>query len=104
MFELAGAGTFARARASLCLRAIVRAYAPGAFKLLTSPDGANFEESENWRAPSQSAVSFDEVVMLGAAQNVQAGVCPGARSRLLARPTGLSANLLSVYAAAAEHV
>lgn len=48
------------------------AYAPGAFKLLTSPDGINFEESENWRAPSQGAVSFDEVVMLAASKNAQA--------------------------------
>ena len=54
---------------SLCLR---RAYAPGEFKVLTSEDGANFEEAACARAPSQGQPSFVETVMLEAPKRAAA--------------------------------
>ena len=49
----------------------VRAYAPDAFKVLASGDGANFKEAVDWRAPADSGPSFVETVMFSAA-NVKA--------------------------------
>ncbi len=39
------------------------AYAPGEFKLLVSPDGANFGEAACWRSSSRDDASFAEHVM-----------------------------------------
>ena len=54
---------------ALCVR---RAYAPGEFKVLTSEDGANFEEAACARAPSQGQPSFVETVMLEAPKRAAA--------------------------------
>lgn len=48
------------------------AYAPGEFKVLTSEDGANFEEAACARAPSQGQPSFVETVMLEAPKRAAA--------------------------------
>lgn len=48
------------------------AYAPGEVKVLTSSDGANFEEVKCWQSSSRKEVAFDESFMFDAPQNVKA--------------------------------
>jgi len=48
------------------------AYGPGEYKVLTSSDGGNFEEATFWRAPKRTQVSYEDIVMFEAAQNVKA--------------------------------
>jgi len=48
------------------------AYAPGEVKILTSPDGANFEEARCWSSSARSGVAYDESVMFDSARNVRA--------------------------------
>lgn len=48
------------------------AYSPGEVKILTSPDGANFEEARCWTASARDGVAYEESVMFDSARNVRA--------------------------------
>ena len=48
------------------------AYAPGEVKVLTSSDGANFEEARCWQSSARTEVAFEESFMFDAPRNVQA--------------------------------
>jgi len=48
------------------------AYAPGEVKVLTSSDGANFEEVKCWQSSSRKEVAFDESFMFDEPRNVKA--------------------------------
>ena len=48
------------------------AYAPGEVKILTSSDGANFEEAKCWQSSTRAEVAFEESFMFDAPRNVKA--------------------------------
>ena len=48
------------------------AYAPGEVKVLTSSDGANFEEAKCWQSSTRGEVAFEESFMLDAPRSVKA--------------------------------
>jgi hypothetical protein len=48
------------------------AYAPGEVKILTSSDGANFEEAKCWQSSTRTEVAFEESFMFDAPRNVKA--------------------------------
>jgi len=48
------------------------AYAPGEVKVLTSSDGANFEEAKCWQSSTRTEVAFEESFMFDAPRNVKA--------------------------------
>ena len=48
------------------------AYAPGQIKVLTSADGANFEEASGWKRSARSETSYEENVMFASPQTVKA--------------------------------
>ena len=48
------------------------AYAPGEVKILTSSDGANFEEAKCWQSNTRAEVAFDESFMFDAPRHVKA--------------------------------
>lgn len=48
------------------------AYAPGEVKILTSSDGANFEEAKCWQSSTRKEVAFEETFMFDAPRNVKA--------------------------------
>ena len=48
------------------------AYAPGEVKILTSSDGANFEEAKCWQSSTRGEVAFEESFMFDAPRSVKA--------------------------------
>lgn len=48
------------------------AYSPGEFKILTSPDGANFEETKCWAPKTSDQVSYEQDIMFDGLRNVKA--------------------------------
>ena len=48
------------------------AYAPGEVKVLTSSDGANFEEAKCWQSSTRTEVAFEESLMFDTPRNVKA--------------------------------
>ena len=48
------------------------AYSPGEVKILTSSDGANFEEAQCWQPSSRAEVAYVESFMFDAPLNVKA--------------------------------
>jgi len=48
------------------------AYAPGQVKVLTSGDGANFEEAKCWQSSSRTEAAYEESFMFETARNVKA--------------------------------
>ena len=48
------------------------AYAPGDVKILTSSDGANFEEAKCWQTNTRTEVAFEESFMFAAPRTVKA--------------------------------
>ena len=48
------------------------AYAPGEAKILTSSDGANFEEAKCWQASTRPEASYEESFMFDAPRNIKA--------------------------------
>ncbi len=48
------------------------AYAPGEVKVLTSSDGANFEEARCWQSSTRGEVAFEESFMFDAPRSVKA--------------------------------
>lgn len=48
------------------------AYAPGEVKILTSSDGANFEEAKCWQSSTRTEVAFEESFMFDAPRHVKA--------------------------------
>ena len=48
------------------------AYSPGQVKILTSSDGANFEEAKCWQASTRSEVAYEEAFMFDTARTVKA--------------------------------
>lgn len=48
------------------------AYAPGEVKVLTSSDGANFEEAKCWQSSKRTEVAFEESFMFDAPRSVKA--------------------------------
>eukprot|EP00746_Dinoflagellata_sp_MGD_P144045 gnl/MRDRNA2_/MRDRNA2_76813_c0_seq1.p1 gnl/MRDRNA2_/MRDRNA2_76813_c0~~gnl/MRDRNA2_/MRDRNA2_76813_c0_seq1.p1 ORF type:complete len:419 (+),score=92.09 gnl/MRDRNA2_/MRDRNA2_76813_c0_seq1:103-1359(+) len=48
------------------------AYTPGEFKILTSPDGANFEETKCWTPKTSDQVSYEQDIMFEGLRNVKA--------------------------------
>jgi len=48
------------------------AYSPGEVKILTSPDGANFEEARCWTPSSRDGVAYEESVMFESVRNIRA--------------------------------
>jgi len=48
------------------------AYAPGQVKVLTSSDGANFEEARCWQSSTRSEVAYEESFMFDAPKTVKA--------------------------------
>lgn len=48
------------------------AYSPGEVKILTSSDGANFEEAKCWQPSSRAEVAYVETFMFDAPLNVKA--------------------------------
>jgi hypothetical protein len=48
------------------------AYAPGEIKILTSSDGANFEEAKCWQSNTRAEVAFDEAFMFDVPRHVEA--------------------------------
>jgi hypothetical protein len=48
------------------------AYSPGEVKILTSSDGANFEEARCWQPSTRAEVAYVESVMFDAPLNVKA--------------------------------
>ena len=48
------------------------AYAPGEVKILTSSDGANFEEAKCWQSSTRTEVAFDESFMFDTPRHVKA--------------------------------
>lgn len=48
------------------------AYAPGEVKVLTSSDGANFEEARCWQTSTRAEVAFEESFMFDTARSVKA--------------------------------
>ena len=48
------------------------AYAPGEVKILTSSDGANFEEAKCWQSSTRGEVAFEESFMFDAPRSFKA--------------------------------
>jgi len=48
------------------------AYAPGEVKILTSSDGANFEEAKCWQTSTRPEAAYEESFMFDAPRNVKA--------------------------------
>ena len=48
------------------------AYSPGEVKVLTSSDGANFEEAKCWQPSTRSEAAFEQTFMFDAPRNVKA--------------------------------
>jgi len=48
------------------------AYGPGEFRIMTSTDGGNFQESAGWRAASREEESYREIVMFDSPKKVKA--------------------------------
>ena len=48
------------------------AYAPGEVKILTSSDGANFDEVQFWQSSARAEVAFEETLMFPTPQSVKA--------------------------------
>ena len=48
------------------------AYAPGQVKVLTSSDGANFEEAKCWQSSTRTEVAYEESFMFDAPRTVKA--------------------------------
>ena len=51
---------------------ICRAYGPGEFRIMTSTDGGNFQESAGWRSASREEESYREIVMFDSPKKVKA--------------------------------
>merc|ERR1711920_1119178 len=51
--------------------AIDWAYGPGEFRIMTSPDGGNFQEAAGWRSAGREEVSYREVVMFESPRKVK---------------------------------
>jgi len=64
-------GTLDARRKAIGLK-ISWAYGPGEVKVLTSPDGGNFEEARCWQASSRDGVSYEESVMFDSIRDVKA--------------------------------
>ena len=63
------------------------AYAPGQVKVLTSSDGANFEEARCWQSSTRGEVAYEESFMFDAPRSVKA-VTVVMRSRRPHAPMG----------------
>lgn len=48
------------------------AYSPGEVKILTSSDGANFEEAKCWQSSARAEVAYEESLMFDTPLNVKA--------------------------------
>jgi len=48
------------------------AYGPGEFRIMTSTDGGNFQESAGWRSASREEESYREIVMFDSPKKVKA--------------------------------
>jgi len=48
------------------------AYAPGEVKILTSSDGANFEEAKCWQSSTRPEAAYEESFMFDAPRNIKA--------------------------------
>ena len=58
-------------RAALGLK-VDWAYAPGEVKVLTSSDGANFEEAKCWQSSVRTEVAYEESFMFDIPRNIKA--------------------------------
>ena len=64
-------GVFNSRRVALGLK-VDWAYAPGEVKVLTSSDGANYEEAKCWQSSTRAEVAFEESIRFDESRNVKA--------------------------------